>query len=70
MIKTVRECDYCQNQTTADDILRPERLPAGWRSFTVIERDEDGGTLSERRIEVCDVHSGATLGNILATTLS
>lgn len=69
MIKTVRECDYCNDQVDWAG-KSPEAIPEGWRSIQVSELDHTAKVLQVKVFEVCDKHDNLELSTILGTCMA
>lgn len=68
MIKTVKECDYCQAQIDWKDI-NPDSTPEGWRKITIVAEDHMGESGEPIIIEVCPEHKDRTVGYIISVCL-
>lgn len=80
-MKTVKECDYCEEQVEWTD-TREDSIPEHWRVIVVRVYGDDyrtpmgstelvsGVVTEDHRIEICDKHDDLTIGTIIATALA
>lgn len=68
MIKTVRECDYCNEQTTVDSMTRPT-MPEGWRIISITVNNHVGDLKEDYHYEICERHETLSIATIVATVM-
>lgn len=66
-VKTVIECDYCQEQVPCDNVMTPS-LPDGWEVIKIVVSNSTGVAQRIEEIVICN-HPLLSLGAIIATCL-
>lgn len=69
MIKTVRECDYCQDQTTVNSMTEPT-MPEGWQKVLIMVTNHLGECQTQMSYEICDKHGTLSTATIVGTLMA
>jgi hypothetical protein len=70
VIKTVKECDFCQEQIDWEN-MRKDATPNLWHKIVIIVKDDEGKTIDSTVIEVCEKHdlNCPSLSDVISTSL-
>lgn len=69
MLKTVMECDYCQEQEDWED-MQETAIPDGWEKIIISRANDENVSQQSKIIVICPKHNNEPLGTIIATCLS